>query len=86
MLYLKRNLPVWERIVRLCLAVFVGGATSYFLDIRILQILGFSTAAILAITAFFGFCPACAMFGRKSIGESAYAARSRTTHPSRLCW
>ncbi|CAM9271568.1 YgaP family membrane protein [Acinetobacter bereziniae] len=69
MFYFKRNLPVWERIVRLCLAILVGGATSYFLDVRILQILGFSIAAILASTAFLGFCPACKMFGRKSISE-----------------
>jgi hypothetical protein len=69
MFHFKRNLPVWERTVRLCLAVLVGGATSYFLDVRILQILGFSTAMLLASTAFLGFCPACAMFGRKSISE-----------------
>lgn len=65
MFYLKRNLPAWERILRLA-----GGAlfallayTSAFPSFPV-WVLG-SAAAVLGATALVGFCPACALMGRR---------------------
>lgn len=68
MLYLKRNLPIWERALRLCLAVFMGIGVHYFLVKGLLQILLYISVAMLVGTAFIGFCPVCAMWGRKVEG------------------
>lgn len=70
MLYAK-NLPGWERALR----IVVGLAALAFAAI------GWSTAgfglgvavalvgATLALTGLFGFCPMCAMLGRKLDGK-----------------
>ncbi|WP_336693783.1 DUF2892 domain-containing protein [Delftia acidovorans] len=72
MFYLKRNLPLWERILRtagaLALAALAAMAwtgnssTGFWLLI--------TGTATLALTGIIGFCPACAMFGRQSPKES----------------
>lgn len=65
MFFLKRNLPVWERAARLLAgaalgAVLVGDLTSGFVTW-----LAVASALTLVLTAFVGFCPACAMVGRR---------------------
>ena len=63
MLYVK-NVPVWERLLRfgaaVALAVYAilnfGGPLSWVL---------LASAAGLVMTGLFGFCPACAMVGRR---------------------
>lgn len=71
MFYLKRNLPHWERIVRLALAAGlawlvwklpVGGAMTW---------LAWASVAMLLGTAFVGFCPACALLGRRAVSKQA---------------
>lgn len=64
MLYAK-NLPAWERIARVAMGivslVYAGmnwGASSLAVGLGIL-------GAILAMTGMIGFCPMCAMAGRK---------------------
>lgn len=69
MFYLKRNLPIWERALRATSAIaliavaLLGvtplGSASFWLLI--------AGAATLAITGVAGFCPACALFGRKPV-------------------
>jgi len=68
MFYLKRNLPQWERVARLLLALAVGLST-FYLAAGAVAWLGWLTAATLALTAIGGFCPACALVGRRSIGR-----------------
>ena len=67
MFYLKRNLPVWERIARV-----VMGAGLAWLAYRLpvaatLAWVGWAGVATLVLTAFVGFCPACAMLGRRPL-------------------
>lgn len=69
MFFVKRNLPIWERILRLCVSICFGVAAGYFLNAGIPQTLLFVTAIIFAGTALIGFCPACAMLGRKAIRD-----------------
>jgi hypothetical protein len=67
MFYLKRNLPHWERAARLVLALLVAAAAASFFS-GMAAWAGWLGAATLALTAAVGFCPACAMIGRRSIG------------------
>lgn len=68
MFYLKRNLPYRERAARLVLAAIAAAALWVF-AIGAAAWAGSLIAASLALTAIVGFCPACAMVGRRSIGE-----------------
>lgn len=68
MFYLKRNLPTIERVIRLALGLGTAAITASFATAPWMALAGYATAATLAGTAVVGFCPACAMFGRKSIG------------------
>lgn len=63
--FFRRNLPTTERAVRLVLAACLAWATHRFAPSLATQLLGHASAATLAATAGIGFCPACAMFGRK---------------------
>jgi hypothetical protein len=67
--YLKRNLPMWERGGRLALAaILVAMAFSGWLTAG-LAWLAWATAATLSMTAAIGFCPACAIVGRRPVKE-----------------
>ena len=66
--HLKRNIPAWERVIRLCLGVIAALGALYFLPPGALRVLGFAAAGVLGATAVVGFCPACAMLGRRAIG------------------
>lgn len=65
MFYLKRNLPAWERILRLAvgallaLLAYAGTFPSWPVWVQV------SAAAVLGGTALVGFCPACALVGRR---------------------
>lgn len=65
MFYLKRNVPAWERMVRLGLGIACAAATYKLLPSGAIQLGGYITAAMLAGTGLVGFCPACALVGRK---------------------
>jgi len=64
-MFFQNNLPVWERLVRL-----VAGAaivTCGLIGIG-MNLPGITLAAIgvaTGLTGIFGFCPACAMAGRR---------------------
>ena len=60
-----RNLPRWERLLRLALALAVVVLAWTLLDAPLYRWLGLGTGLGLALTSLFGFCPACAMFGRR---------------------
>ncbi len=65
MFYLKRNVPGWERLARLILGLAFAAAGFYLIPTGMLQLAGYITAATLAATGLVGFCPACALVGRK---------------------
>ena len=71
MLY-RKNLPNWERWLRvmmgLALIVYgLFGASSLFLTL--LALVG---ALVVIVTGFMGYCPACAVAGRKFVQPQAH--------------
>jgi hypothetical protein len=61
----QKNLPVWERAIRVMMGLGLiaggllglhGGAAGYSLV---------AMGGMVMVTGFIGFCPACAMVGRK---------------------
>ena len=65
MFHIKRNLPVWERAIRIISGVIAAVAAFSGVSSGIVTVLLAATAATLILTAFVGFCPACAMVGRR---------------------
>jgi hypothetical protein len=64
MLYVK-NVPAWERVVRLIMGVvFIAGSIVYFGPTTVGWVVGV-IGAVAAMTGLIGFCPACAMVGRR---------------------
>ncbi|HYW55386.1 MAG TPA: DUF2892 domain-containing protein [Polaromonas sp.] len=70
MIYMKRNLPGWERVLRLGGGMTLACATLLLLPMGWLFWAGLATALSLGLTGLVGFCPACAMVGRKPVGAS----------------
>jgi hypothetical protein len=68
MFHIKRNIPAWERLARLLLAIVVA-AVAYSLTLPgMLGLVAYLSAVTLAGTSIIGFCPACALVGRKLEG------------------
>lgn len=65
MFFLKRNLPIWERAVRIATGAVIAAALFGGLTTGIVSYLAIAIAATMVLTAFVGFCPACAMAGRR---------------------
>jgi hypothetical protein len=61
--FFAKNLPMWERVLRSLVGV-AAVAVGWVLGTPYLG-LGVATAATLLVTGLVGFCPACAMLGRK---------------------
>ena len=59
-----KNVPSWERVLRLLVSLLVVGFAVVSLD-GILRIALSGGAVMFALTGLFGFCPACAMVGRR---------------------
>ena len=64
MLY-RKNLPGWERAVRTIAGAAMIGYGLYGLSGTTAGYLIAGTGAIALLSGFFGFCPMCAMVGRK---------------------
>ncbi len=64
MLYLK-NIPLWERIVRIMMAVAMIGYGLLEMRGQMLGCIVAGGGMMVLITGFLGFCPMCAMVGRK---------------------
>jgi hypothetical protein len=64
MLYVK-NVPSWERAVRVAMGIgLVAAAVAHFGPTPLGWGVG-AMGAMAAMTGLLGFCPACAMVGRK---------------------
>jgi hypothetical protein len=64
MFYVK-NIPVWERVLRSLagVALIVFGVVQFGMTTNGFIVIG--TGIMAAVTGFIGFCPACALVGRK---------------------
>jgi hypothetical protein len=69
MFFLQQNLPVWERALRLGGALLLACAGLLWLPVGWAVALSFVSAAVLGLTAIVGFCPACALAGRKRVAK-----------------
>ena len=70
MFHIKRNLPGWERGLRIGSGFAVGAAVATgMVPVGLITWLALATAATLVLTAFVGFCPACALVGRRYLDQ-----------------
>ncbi|MCH8620477.1 DUF2892 domain-containing protein [Undibacterium sp. TS12] len=69
MFYLKRNLPHWERALRIIAGLLLAWLAYSGKVSGMLNWLLIASAATMILTAFAGFCPACAMAGRKYLDK-----------------
>lgn len=67
MFHVQTNLPAWERGGRIALAALVAAGTIFGPLTGPLAWACGAVAATLLLTAVFGFCPACAMVGRRAL-------------------
>ena len=63
MFYVK-NLPTWERLVRLVAAAAMGSCAVHFWGTPV-GYLWTVIGIVIALTSIVGFCPMCAMAGRR---------------------
>ena len=61
----RKNLPGWERTMRVVLGAIMIGYGLVGLPAGPLGYAIAAGGAIAIVTGFFGFCPMCAMVGRK---------------------
>lgn len=64
----RKNLPRWERLMRLGAALGLALCAVLFRD-GVLGLVFAAGAVITALTSVFGFCPMCAMVGRRLPGD-----------------
>jgi hypothetical protein len=64
-MFYQKNLPVWERILRVTAGILVIVATLLFPLAAWMRGVIIASALAFAFFGFIGFCPACALYGRK---------------------
>ena len=64
-MFFQKNLPLWERALRICLGVVVAALGFTSAPGPMIAWLAYGAAALLACTGFIGFCPMCAVAGRR---------------------
>lgn len=68
-MFYRKNVWAWEQLVRLIAGtVMIGGGLVYLTGCP-----GYAVAVTglyLALTGMFGYCPACAMIGRKPVDKT----------------
>ncbi len=62
--FYAKNVPVWERLLRLVLAAAAVAFALFALDGMIRPVVAIGAVGF-ALTGLVGYCPACAMLGRK---------------------
>lgn len=70
----RKNLPVWERVVRAALAVALIGYALWFAPSALLSAVAGVSAIMVAVTGAVGYCPMCAIAGRRVIGHAKHDA------------
>jgi hypothetical protein len=69
MMYLKTNLPAWERAIRVAMGIALALMAWRYGTAPWMGWAGLAMGAMLAGTGFVGFCPMCAMVGRRPLGS-----------------
>ena len=64
-MFYRKNIYAWEQMTRLVLGAAMAVWGLFFAGGGLLGYGVAATGLFLAITGVFGFCPACAMVGRK---------------------
>jgi hypothetical protein len=64
-MFYQKNLPVWERILRVAAGIMVIVAALFVPLAPWMRGLVIVSALAFAFFGFIGFCPACALYGRK---------------------
>lgn len=64
-MFFQKNLPLWERALRVCLGVVVAALAFTMAPSPMIGWLAYGSAGVLACTGFIGFCPMCAVAGRR---------------------
>ena len=64
MFYIK-NVPVWERIFRVALGLILTLYVIFGHPASSVTILSLASAVFVIVTGFIGWCPMCALVGRK---------------------
>ena len=63
-MFYKKNVPAWERIARIIAGAAAVGASFHFLS-GTMAIVAALSAVGISLTGVVGFCPMCAMVGRR---------------------
>ncbi|MGA9658066.1 MAG: DUF2892 domain-containing protein [Asticcacaulis sp.] len=64
-MFYAKNLPGLERLIRIMMGIGVAVAGLWFFQAQIMGYIIAGMGIMLAMTGMFGFCPMCAMAGRK---------------------
>lgn len=67
MFYFKTNVPGWERFLRIAAGAAVAVLAFAFARRSVGTWIGIAGGLMFAVTGLVGFCPMCAMVGRKSV-------------------
>ena len=70
MLY-RKNLPNWERWLRVIVGLALIGYALLGTPSMIIAAVATVSVAFIIITGFEGFCPACALVGRKLVQHAS---------------
>ncbi len=69
-MFFRKNLPGAERGIRFAAAVAMILCGLYLFGFTVAGYAIAAAGAFTALTAIFGFCPACAMIGRKPVSPN----------------
>ena len=61
----QKNVPAWERWMRIVVGVVLVGYALFGAVSPLLLVVLIASAAVVVVTGMVGFCPACALVGRK---------------------
>ena len=64
-MFYQKNLPTWERALRVCIALAIVIASFVMPITPVMKWVAAAAGVMFAGTGFIGFCPMCALFGRK---------------------
>lgn len=63
----RRNLPGLERSLRTCGGVAIAAVSLGMFGLTPSGLVGAATGIFVVLTGVFGFCPACALLGRRPV-------------------
>ena len=63
----RKNLPSWERTVRILAGVMMGAAALMIFPHSLLTYILAAMGVMIVLTGFIGFCPMCSIAGRRAL-------------------